>query len=364
MKIECTRESLVDVLSKAEKIAGKNLTMPILSCILLDASTDRLLIRATNLELALQVTIPVKIANKGIVAVPAHTFSSYINTLDKDKIVTLELIEQNLKISSASNTTLIKTFNHEDFPTIPEIENPTSFTIKPSLFSDGLKSVSYSSAQTSMKPELSSVYIYTEDGNLVFVATDSFRLAEKKIKAKFSDEWNTLIPVKNTPDIIRILDTMAEDVEVMVTKHQIVFRGKNLYLTSRVIEGSFPDYRQIIPKDSKTEVTILRQDLLKAFRVATIFSDKFNKLNMKAIPSQSRMEIKTSNQDVGETLTNIEGTVTGEEVDVNFNYRYISDCMQSIETTSIVFQFNGLGKLVIKGVGDAMFMYLVMPMNR
>jgi DNA polymerase-3 subunit beta len=98
--------------------------------------------------------------------------------------------------------------------------------------------------------------------------------------------------------------------------------------------------------------------------VATIFSDKFNKLMVKAVPSLGRMEIKTSNNDVGETLTNIEGSVTGEDVEVNFNYKYISDCMQSINTTSIVFQFNGIGKLIIKGVGDSSFMYLVMPMNR
>jgi len=363
MKIECSRDSLLDTLSKAERIAGKNITMPILGSILLDATTDKLLIRATNLELALQIVIPAKIHHKGIVAIPAHILTSYITTLDKDKNILLELVEQNLKISSASNTTLIKALNHEDFPTIPNVENPVSFSIKPGIFSDGCKAVSYASAQTSMKPELSSVYIYTEDGFIVFAATDSFRLAEKKIKIK-TDDWSTLIPVKNIPDIVKILDTLSEDIEVMVTKHQIVFRTKNIYLTSRVIEGTFPDYRQIIPKESKTEATVLKQDVLKAFKIATIFSDKFNKLNIRAIPSNNRIEVKTSNSDVGETLTNIEGTITGEEVDINFNYKYISDCMQSIGTSSMTFYFNGVSKLVIKGVGDTSFMYLVMPMNR
>lgn len=364
MKIECLKENLADVLNKAERIASKNLTMPILSCILLDATTDRLIIRSTNLELALQINIPAKIIEKGIVALPAHVLSAYIATIDKDKNVTLELLGQNLKISSNSNTTLIKTVQHEDFPNIPSMEDPISFTVKPSLFVDGCKAVSYASAQTSMKPELSSIYIYTDDGSVVFVATDSFRLAEKKVKIKTTDEWSTLIPIKNIPDIVRILETINEDVEVMVSKHQIVFRNKGLYLTSRVVEGTFPDYRQIIPKGHKTEATVLKQDVLRAFKIATIFSDKFNKLSIKALPQENRMEIKTMNTDVGETLTSIEGVITGEDVDVNFNYKYISDCFQSIQATSAVFHFNGVGKLTIGGVGDASFIYLVMPMNR
>ncbi len=117
-------------------------------------------------------------------------------------------------------------------------------------------------------------------------------------------------------------------------------------------------------KDSKSEATLLKQDLLKAFKVATIFSDKFNKLNIKLLPSEKKFYIKTSNSDVGETITEIDATLTGQDIDINFNYKYISECMQSFGSTSVIFQFNGMSKLVVRGVGDSSFMYLVMPMNR
>lgn len=352
-------------LSQLERIAGRNLTLPVLSCILFDASGDVLHLRATNLELALEVSVPAKILEKGIVAVPAHAISSYMASIEQDKAVTIELKESNVLITSASNTTIIKALAHEDFPAIPAIEDGFTFSTKAKLFLEGLKAVSWSAAQSSMKPELSSIYIYTEDGQLVFVATDSFRLAEKKIKVKTGkDDLTVLIPVKNTADIMRILDTDIDDIEISISKFQIVFKAGSLYLTSRVIEGTFPDYRQIIPKESKTEVTVLKQDLLRAFKVATIFSDKFNKLNIKVDPSEKILEIKTSNSDVGETTTKIEGTTKGESIDINFNYKYIMESMQAITSSSTSFSFNTHGKLVIKGVGDPSFMYLVMPMNR
>ncbi len=365
MKIECSKEQLAQALNKIDRIAGKNNLLPILTCVLFDATADKLLLRATNLEIALEIALPAKLHEKGIVAVPAHAITSYIATLDKEKNITIEVRSGNIYISSSLNNTTIKAQSHEDFPTIPSIEEPISFSIKSSIFSEGIKSVAYSAGQSSMKPELSSVYIYSHNNQLVFVATDSFRLAEKKISFKTSNnDWNTLIPVKNIQDIVRILDDIDSDVEIMITKHQIVMRTASLYLTSRVVEGSFPDYQQIIPKDSKTEVTVLKQDVLKAFKVATIFSDKFNKLNVKAIPSDKKVYIKTSNSDIGETITELPATLTGEEIDINFNYKYISECIQSIGSASIIFQFGSVGKLVIRGVGDNSFMYLVMPMNR
>lgn len=364
MKIECSREQLASALSRVEKIATKNVAMQILSCVLIDATADKLLIRATNLEIALEIAIPASILTKGIVAVPAHAIAAYTASLDKDKMVTLELVQGNIKISSSSNETLIKAQPHDDFPTIPALQDVISFSIKPSVFVEGIKSVSFAAGQSSIKPELSSVYIYTGDNELIFVATDSFRLAEKRIKIKTTEQWNALIPVKNIADIVRILEDINGEVEIMVNKYQIVIRTPHLYLTSRVVEGSFPDYRQIIPKESKTEVTVLKKDLLHAFKIATIFSDKFNKLSVKVIPKDTIFSIKTSNSDVGETITTLDASITGDEIDINFNAKYIIDCMQSITTNSVVFQFNGVNKLVLKGSGDTSYLYLVMPMNR
>jgi DNA polymerase-3 subunit beta len=366
MRIECVKDKLAEAISKAEKITGKNLTLPVLSCILLEAKDRELVIRATNLDLGIEVTIPVKVLKEGKIAVPGQVLNSYISTISSGKNIELEVVEGNLKVTTETNTTIIKSINYEDFPTIPLLTHEKTFIISPRDFIKGIKAVWYSSATSSMKPELSSVYIYSDDDTIVFVATDSFRLAEKKVKIKNAKDLGTiLIPVKNIQEIIRILDGATGDVEVSLNKNQIAFKYNGVYLTSRVVDGVFPDYKQIIPKESKTIITAIKQDLVNAFKVATIFSDKFNKLSIKAHPSEKVFELTTKNADVGENTNTLDVVEEGEDVDINFNYRYITDSFQSIESDSVILQFNGLTKpLVVKGVSDKSFLYIVMPINK
>lgn len=365
MKIECTTDKLVEAIGKSEKITGKNLTLPVLSCILLEAKGKQLTIRATNLDVGIEIVLPVKVDQEGTIAVPGQILNNFLSTL-KNKNVTLEAEEGNLKVTTETNKTVIKSLNHEDFPTIPILESEKVLSLSARDFIKGIKSVWYSSATSSMKPELSSIYIYSEDESAVFVATDSFRLAEKKVKMKNAKEIGSLlIPVKNVPDILRVLEGCEGDVEVSFTKNQISFKYNGVYLTSRVVDGVFPDYRQIIPKAHTTDITVLKQDLVSALRVATLFSDKFNKLSIKVNPSEKRFELSTRNADVGENSTSLESVIDGEPIEINFNYKYITDCFQSVEADSVVLEFNGLTKpLIIKGINEKSFMYLVMPINK
>jgi DNA polymerase-3 subunit beta len=235
------------------------------------------------------------------------------------------------------------------------------------LFVKGLKSVWYSSSVSSVKPELSSVYIYINDGNLVFAATDSFRLAEKKIKAPvLTNLSDILIPFKNIPDIIRILEGMGEEVKVLINKNLISFTSKDVYLVSRLIDGVFPDYRQIIPKNFSTEAVMLKQDLINALKISNIFSDKFNQIHLTIDPKEKSFQIQTKNSDIGENSTAVDSALTGDRIEINFNYKYIADCFQSIDADSISLQLSGINRpMVIRPVsGDQSFMYLAMPMNR
>src|SRR5207253_1390922 len=156
------------------------------------------------------------------------------------------------------------------FPTIPHIDGEKTLKLSAKELIRGIKAVWYSAASSSMKPELSSVYVYTDHDGLIFASTDSFRLAEKHIKMKGVEDFGSiLIPVKNVPEIMRILEGCPGDVEISLTKNQISFSYSGVYLTSRVVDGVFPDYKQIIPKDFKTKVTVLKQDVASALKVAT-----------------------------------------------------------------------------------------------
>ncbi len=366
MKVECLKEKFGNAISKAEKITGKNLTLPVLKCILLEAEGNNLKIRATNLDLGVEIVIPVKVIEPGIVAIPGNILNSFIQNIHNDKNIILETIENNLHVSTSTNSTVIKSLPSEDFPTIPVLSEERPFTLNSKDFLKGLKSVWYSSSTSSMKPELSSVFIYCDDENIIFAATDSFRLAEKKVRIKKPKDFTQiLIPFKNIPEIIRVLDEINDEIEVKMNKNQIAFSYEGLYLTSRIIDGIFPDYKQIIPREFKTEVIVLKQDFINSLKLANIFSDSFNQLSMRIHPSKKFFELKTKNSDVGENINKMDSALSGEDIDINFNHKYIIDCFQSIDSDSISLHFNGLSKpLIIRGVSDKSFMYLVMPMNK
>lgn len=367
MKVECVKEKLTWAISKTERIAGKNLSLPILSCVLLETQKNSLIIRATNLDLGIEITIPVKVLKEGKVAIPAHVFYSFLSNIPNDKNIILETTDTGtLKVTTPKTSTTIKTLPNDDFPLIPEVSDENSFRIKGSEIAKALKAVWYSCAVSSVKPELSSVYMKVEDDTLVCAATDSFRLAEKKIKIKKGRNIESLlIPQKNIPEILRSIEEINEEILFCFTKTQISFAYDGLYLTSRVIDGIFPDYKQIVPKEGETEAVVLKDELVQNLKVVNIFSDKFNQVNIKASPTSKVLELKTSNGDVGESVNNVDAALTGKDIAVNFNFKYITDSFQSIDSDSLSLSFNGLNRpLVIRGVGDSSFLYLVMPMNK
>jgi DNA polymerase III subunit beta len=366
MKIECSKEKLTKALSKAEKVTGKNTTLPVLSCFLFKAEKESLLITATNLDLGIEISIPVKVIEEGTVAVPAQILTNFVSNVFSDKDITLETDGNNLKISTQNSNTTIKTFSVEDFPVIPMVGKENSFSIPSKEFIKGLKNVYYAASTSTIKPTLSSVYIYPQEDFLVFAATDSFRLAEKRIKLKKTYDFSQiLLPLKNVSEVIKVFEDINADISVSVDKNQISFEHDGIYLTSRVIDGTFPDYKQIIPKEFKTEVTILKYDLMNVLKMSNIFADKFSQIYINVSEKPKLFEIKTKNNDIGENVSNIEAIVKGDSLSMSFNYKYIIDCFQSIESDSITLQFvDNTRAMVVRGASDKSYLYLVMPMNK
>jgi len=366
MKIECIKDQLEEALGKADKIAGKNITLPVLSGLYLDARQNSLSIKATNLDLGISISLPVKVSEPGIVVVPARIISSFVSSLSKDKNIGITSKNQILEIKTSATKTQIKTLPSEDFPVIPEIDDDKAFSIPTRDFIFGIRSVIYAAAVGSIKPELSSISITHEGEFLVFAATDSFRLAEKKIRIKKVPHFKQiLVPQKNAMEIIKIFDKGEEEISISIEEHQMALRSQNIYLTSRIIEGTFPDYRQIIPKETTSKAILLKQDLINSLKTSLIFSDAFNQLTLKLSPKAKNFEIESKNSTVGESTHAVEAVLEGEDISINVNHRYFTDCFQSITTDSISLNFSGQAKpIIIQGVGDTSFLYLVMPMNQ
>lgn len=366
MKIECVKNKISELVSKAERVVGKNQNLPILGCFLLNAKDSALSVSATNLDMGFIGSIPVRVLSAGKAAVPAQVLSSFLSQLPNEGSISFEVSDGRLFISSKHSKTTIKLLNTDDFPTVPEVRDGVRSKIQTQDLLKGFQSVWYSAATSSMKPELSSVYVYHNQKQLIFTATDSFRLAEKKIQTKKQADFQPiLVPFKNVSDIVRIFENNKEEIEIVAGKNQSSFTISDVKVVSRLIEGTFPDYQQILPKNFKTEVVLLKQDLISALKISTLFSGSFCKTDFKVSPQKKVFEVSSENDHVGKNLTQLESVVKGEELSISFNHKYIMDCFQSIQQDSVSLGFNGAHKpMVISGVGDTSFLYLVMPMNK
>ncbi len=368
MKCELPFEKFKQSVSLLERVTNRQGTLPVLSCIYMDFVKNGLTLRATNLDVGIEVELSAKIDGECKVAVPARTLSAFLSQINtKESIARLEVQDNNLNIYVAKSKGLVKTMPHDDFPLIPKVDSDKITEIPSDLIIKGLKSVWYSASVSNVKPELSSIYLFKESDKLVFASTDSFRLAEKKINAPQNFSFDEmLIPLKNSIEISKVLEYVGGTIKMRANKNLVAFGGQGVTITSRVIDGIFPDYRQIIPKTFSTEAVLLKQDLANSLRLSTVFSDSFNQIKIIIDPKSKKFQISTKNTEVGEQETLLDSAISGEVLEINFNHKYIADVFQAIDADSVSLQFNGKNKpLVIRPIsGESDFLYLVMPMNR
>ena len=364
MNIELTHKDLQHAVRAVARVVQKNPQLPVLGCIVIVAKNNRVLVRATNLEVGVEYVLPGKIHTEGSVAISAPLLSSFITTLRGDGSITLSVSDSTLNAKTRNGTTKIKTISTEDFPTLPK-SSGTTFAIPASKLIESFESVAFCASPSIIRPELASIYLEGTEEGLVSVATDSFRLAEKKVPIPNNTPFEPiLVPAKNILDILTVLDGV-DQVSVSLDDHHITFDTGKGFITSRLTSGNFPDYTQILPKDFKTHVTVLSQDFIQALKSVSIFSDSFQKVSVDVSPQEKKFLLLAQNPDAGETVEHIQAALEGEDVSMNFNHKYISDVYQVLQADSSYLSFAGAGKpLLIQGIGDTSFLYVVMPMNR
>ncbi len=365
MNITCTTEKLKNAVSLAERMTGKALTLPTLHALLLTATGKSLKIRATNLALGIEIEIPAVIEMEGMVLVKGEVLANVCNHLNDATEVRLSLDHDNLTIQTPQNTTIIKCLPPDEFPTLPVVEGE-QIEIKTSHLQEGIRSVYFCAAITDIKPEIASIFIYSEENTLCFVATDSFRLAEKKIHIKGIQEISKiLIPYKNIADILRVLDVAPDTIRITYSRNQIAFFANGLYLTSRLIDGGFPPYQLIIPKETLTKVVLLKQELLNTLRLSTIFADKFFQVSFSIPEDKKNITLSSKNSDVGSSISIVSAAIEGNPIEVDFNLKYFLDVFQALSGDSVSISFTQPNKpIVVQSVNDTSFLYLLMPTNR
>ena len=343
----------------------KSSTLPVLSAILILAGDDGIKMRATNLETGIDLKLPGECKSNGVVAIPASILQQIAGSLTHDGTIILEHKGDIVSLISGAGKSSIKTVPYDDFPSIPFPENSKNrIVIRGVALKNLLTSIASCASYSTIRPELSSIYLSIEGGMLTAVATDSFRLAEKKIQlSNKGTQGKFLIPAKNALDIAQALPD--DDIIMSFDDHQCAFVSPNEMLVSRLTNAVYPDYRQIIPKESIVEATILRKDFENALKRTTIFSDSFQKVRVSFDPKKKSFSFFARNTDIGESSETLNAHITGNPLELSFNHRYLSAVLNLTAAESLSLTAAGIGRpLIIKGVSDASLLYLVSPMNQ
>lgn len=372
MKIEVLKNNLKTGLNIIEKIVGKNITLPILDNVLMGAENGFLLLTATDLETAIKYWTLAKILKEGKVVVPAKFFSGFITLLPEDKIL-LEEKKQNLFIECKNYKTQIQGFNQEDFPLIPEVKNHEFLIIDNKKFCAGLGQIIDIASPSQARPEISGIYLLFSKDSLKIVATDSFRLAEKiiPIENKNKKDYSFILPQKSAREVINALGDKDGVLKICFATNQTLFelpmkeiQHPQIQIFSRLIEGEYPNYQEIIPSKFKTNITVKKDDFLNHIKTAALFSGKINEIKFIINPVKKSLEVLAKNPDIGESTSVLPVKINGEPMEVSFNHKFLIDGILNIKSAEIILSLSGEGgPCVLKPVGDMSYLYVVMPIK-
>src|SRR3989344_1177462 len=341
--------SAVHIVSRFAERRGA--TLPALASILIIANNNTIKMRATNLEAGIDLKVQGTCRVPGACAIPAALLTQIASSLSIEGISTLEQTGDLLLFTSGTGKLSLKTTPYDDFPSIPFPENPKNqLVLSTNIVRPILTSIAGCASVSTIRPELASIFFSIEAGTLTIVATDSFRLAEKKIPLTTKSTQSTfLIPAKNALEIAQSLP--EEDIILSFDDHQCAFVTNTMMVVSRLTNAVYPDYRQIIPKESVTEATVLRKDFESALKRTSIFADSFQKVRLTF--------------DLKKKQLSLSAKIIGQYIQLSFNHRYLSAVLTLTTTENITLSVAGIGRpLIIRGVGDASLLYLVSPMNQ
>lgn len=344
MKLSCTQENFNQALQIISHIAGRNLSLPILSNILIKASEKSIILTATNLEIGIKTQLRGKIEKEGEFTVQAKLLTDYVSLLPKQR-VDLEVVEERLIASCGNYQTKINGQAASDFPLLPQVEKKNILSCPAEDLKTGLQQTLFSVSTSETRPEISGVLFFCQKDKLILAATDSYRLAEKRIVLKNSGGYTgqTVVPARTAQELIRVLslapaegDLSEEDGEAKIyfSENQILFEYGEVEMVSRIIEGQYPDYQQIIPKEIKTTLKLGREDFVKVVKAASLFTK--SGINDITLTVQGKeLLVSSASSQTGENVIKLEAEVEGGENRVVVNYRYLLDGLQSMASTEV-----------------------------
>lgn len=364
-KVTLIKEELLKAVSIANRFVGLRPSLPVLANILLKAEKGRLIIGATNLETSVRLVIPAKSNTEWEITVPAKIAAEFI-TNAQSKEISLEKDKEAIKITGEDISGNLAGIDASEFPKLPEASGEEVIEFQQKTLQEAINQIAFAASLEESKPVLTGILIRSEEGKTIAVATDGYRLARKELSKEYKIS-ETLIGAKALVEVLKIAGEMGEDsinLSVSKEKNQTIFSGENFQISGRLLDGTYPNFKQIIPQTFVTTAEVNREQLIAALKAAAVFARDLGNVVKLNLEAKKGIKITANTLQIGEGEATVAGTVSGEALKVAFNSHYFLDGLNGLKCESVEINFSGpLSPALLRDTADKSYIYIIMPVK-
>lgn len=367
MEIKVEQSKLAKALSNVSQVAaGSRSTLPILSNVLIKVDGGKATLTTTNLDLAVVTYLPTISTQDGEITVPAKLLADFVSNLPRGE-VTISTKETKVTVSSSSYKSTLNGVYADEYPELPEINEKEAVIIKMNVddFKLAINEIIFATSNDTTRPNLTGVYFNTAEGAMYVAATDGYRLTERKFVDKVSSEVKAIVPTASLNEVMRSIDDSAEEIEILFGDSQVRFRLGSTEVTSKLIDGAYPDYRKLIPTSSQVEVDLDTDELVRVAKLAELFARQSNgTICIETNKENGIVSVSSVANELGENKSEIKADVSDDTI-VNIHAKYFIDALNALEEPKLQLGISGrMAPIIIKNEKSRDYVHIIMPLNR
>ena len=369
MEIEVSQEKLAKALNSVSRIAVGKVTLPVLNNVLIRVDNKKVSLITTNLEMAVIDFLPVANSKDGVITIPAKLLAEFVSNLPKGETIKLSAKDTKITISSGKYSSIINGSLADDFPELPEIDEKTAVIFKMGTedFKDSVNQVMIASSNDLTRPQLTGIHFGTPNKTLTIASTDGYRLAKKKLIDNVKSEVSAIVPANSLREVLAAINEDMEEIEISFNEDLVRFRLGEVEIISKLIDGSYPDYDRLIPKDNDIKITVNREELIRVAKLAALFARRSASGTIICeAKSPDEFSVKSIASELGENNSVI-NTKIDIEGKIGLNSRFLTDALNALNEKDIDIEFsstNPNSPIILRNNKSKDYTHIIMPINK
>jgi len=363
VKISSSKDELVSALSVVSRAVSARSTVQVLSGILVRAEGDRVELAATDMELSLRLPLEAEVEGSGSVVVPGRLLVDLARLLPEGDVTLEQRPEEAvLQVTGGPSASRLHTYSAEDFPKLPDVDGVQSFSVDRAAFLETVARVARAASRDESRPVLTGILVRFEEGRLVMAATDSYRLSvkETELETEGAPELEAIVPARALAELARIAAD-ADELRIGVQENHVLFDAGGVWLTTRRIDGQFPNYKQLIPETFEHQVALPREEFLEVVRRTSVMAQRNSPIRLRF--AEGEVTVSAQTQDVGEARETLPVAFSGEELEIGFNPEFLRDGIESVDSDEVQLRLISSLRPGLIRAEDENFSYLIMPIR-